>query len=365
MKYFEPELISEQIVQLQKQVEHLRYSVEEEITLTGMIGESDAFRSTCNLLEKAADSDVTVLLLGETGVGKEVFARGLHAISTRAKAPFVAINCAAIPEELLESELFGVEKGAFTGAQQSRPGRFERAHGGTLFLDEVGEFSPGAQAKLLRVLQDGEFERVGDTRARKVDVRLIAATNLDLEKAVSEHKYRADLFFRLNIYPVVVPPLRSRRSDIPLLTQYFLDKYTAKHGKRIAGISAEAVQALNDYEWPGNVRELEHMIERGVIIAGIDEVIKTEHLLPRLQIRTKSSSATDTIKEDISPHDHSLMAIVERILDDSTSLDKLEELIMDVAVERSNGNLSSAARSLGLTRPQLAYRLKKDTKKDK
>ncbi|MGI9285020.1 MAG: sigma 54-interacting transcriptional regulator, partial [Pseudomonadales bacterium] len=363
MKYFEPDRVADQIMQLQTEVEHLRYSLDEGTAFGGMVGESEPYRASCQLLEKAADSMVTVLLLGETGVGKEVFARALHSISPREKNQFVAINCAAIPEELLESELFGVEKGAYTGAQQSRPGRFERAHGGTLFLDEVGDLSTAAQAKLLRVLQEGEFERVGDTRTRKVDVRLVAATNIDLKKAVDDGEFRADLFYRLNIYPLVIPPLRERHEDIPLLTNYFLNKYTARHGKRTPGISAAALDALNNYDWPGNIRELEHMIERGVIIAGNDELITPEHLFPRLQFETPPSSKATPVQEsetatEVGDRD-SLKTVVERVLTQSGSFDKVESLFLSTVVERCEGNLASAARMLGITRPQLVYRLKK------
>ena len=273
MKYFEPDHVADQIIQLQNEVEHLRYSLDT-TAFSKMVGESEPYRASCQLLLKAADSKVTVLLLGETGVGKEMFAKALHNSSPRASNNFVAVNCAAIPEELIESELFGVEKGAYTGAQKSRPGRFERAHGGTLFLDEIGDLSAAAQAKLLRVLQEGEFERVGDTRTRKVDVRLVAATNIDLKQAVDNQKFRADLFYRLNIYPMVIPTLRERHEDIPILANHFLEKYKARHGKRTPGISENALDELKRYNWPGNIRELGHMIERGVIISGNAELRK-------------------------------------------------------------------------------------------
>lgn len=360
LNYFKPDRVADQIIQLQQEVEHLRYSINDSDSLEGMVGESETYKQTCNLLRKAADSLVTVLLLGETGVGKEMFARALHGISPRAKNNFVAINCAAIPEDLLESELFGVEKGAYTGAQQSRPGRFERAHGGTLFLDEVGELSAAAQAKLLRVLQEGEFERVGDIRTRKVDVRLVAATNVELKKAVDEGKFRADLFYRLNIYPVIIPPLRNRRQDIPLLAQYFLDKYTARHARRTSGISKDAVEALCDYNWPGNIRELENMIERGVILAGSGESITTDLLFPRFEIEEikQTVQSKPAVQRDTSGLDP-IDGFLDDILNNSTSLDDIESRLMQTAVERSKGNLSSAARMLGMTRPQLAYRLKK------
>jgi two-component system response regulator HydG len=194
--------------------------------------------------------------------------------------PLIAVNCAALPEQLIESELFGVEKGAFTGAQQSRPGRFERAHGGTLFLDEIGELSASAQVKLLRVLQEGELERIGDTRTRKVDVRVVAATNVDLKQAVEEGRFRRDLYYRLNVYPVTIPPLRDRKEDIALLAQRFLEKYLVRHSKKVLGITDQAMHALKQYSWPGNVRELENVIERGVILAPAGGRIDLADLFP-------------------------------------------------------------------------------------
>lgn len=361
LSYFKPDHVAEQLLQLQTEVEHLRYSLDENFALGDMVGCSDAFRDTCELLRKGADSHVTVLLLGETGVGKEMCARALHKLSPRDSAPFVAVNCAAIPEDLIESELFGVEKGAYTGAQHTRLGRFERAHGGTLFLDEVGELSAAAQAKLLRVLQEGEFERIGDTRTRKVDVRVVAATNVDLQKAVSNGKFRADLFYRLNIFPVLVPSLRERQKDIPLLVDRFLDKYTARHAKRSNGITERALDALKKYSWPGNIRELENMIERGVIISGNGEQIDIPHLFPCVNIGAKDPELTTQVCDDrdAGRGSGSLKNMVEHALDHATSLEEIESMMLDLAVDRSKGNLSSAARILGVTRPQLAYRLKK------
>ncbi|MDX9766565.1 MAG: sigma 54-interacting transcriptional regulator [Ectothiorhodospiraceae bacterium] len=361
MKYFRPDRVADQLLKLQAEVEHLRYSIDKDVAMGDMVGGSPAFLATCNLLKKAAESHVTVLLLGETGVGKEMCARALHGHSPRANNAFVAINCAAIPEELIESELFGVEKGAFTGAQHSRPGRFERAHGGTLFLDEVGELSAAAQAKLLRVLQEGEFERIGDTRTRKVDVRVVAATNVDLQQAVDQGKFRADLYYRLNIFPVVIPSLRDRRDDIALLVDRFLQKYSARHGKRISGITERALDALRKYDWPGNIRELENMIERGVIIAGSDQKIDIADLFPCINIGRKEPALLDEVCDtrDAGRGSGSLKDMVDHALDHSTSLEEIEVLMLQSAVDRANGNLSLAARSLGLTRPQLAYRLKK------
>lgn len=368
LRYFQPENVAEQIAELQNQVEQLRYSLDEEFTLGDMVGTSQAFRDTGEIIHKAADSFVTVLLLGETGVGKEMYARAVHQLSPRASKPFVAVNCAAMPEELIESELFGVEKGAFTGAQRSRPGRFERADGGTLFLDEVGELSPSAQAKLLRVLQEGEFERLGDTRTRQVDVRLIAATNVELGQAVQAGQFRADLYYRLNIYPVVVPPLRERTEDIPLLVARFLDKYNARHGKRIAGITERAIDALKNYDWPGNIRELQNMIERGIIIVGNGDQIGVKDLFPDLSasapaVPTMQTAVAGPAGQESAPAGEARSTIghdlVDRLLSETGSLQDLELSLIERAVERAHGNLSQAARILGMTRPQLAYRLKK------
>ncbi len=231
-----------------------------------MVGQAPAFRAFLDTLKQAAPSTATVLLMGESGTGKELAARSIHESSPRAKGAFVAVNCAALPESILEAELFGVEKGAFTGAVARREGRFERADGGTLFLDEVGEMSPSAQVKLLRVLQEGELERLGGTQTVKVDVRLVAATNKDLQKEVAEGRFREDLFFRLNVVEVRIPSLASRREDVPLLAEHFLRRYAVKNSKPIHGFSDAARTTLENYAWPGNVRELEHAIERAVVL---------------------------------------------------------------------------------------------------
>ena len=233
-------------------------------------------------MRKGAGTQVTVLLTGETGVGKERFARALHAMSTRAAKPFVAVNCAALPGELIESELFGAEKGAFTGAGAARQGRFERADGGTLMLDELGELPLPAQAKLLRVLQQGEIERLGGTQVRKVDVRAIVATNVDLKAAVAAGRFRADLMYRLNVYPIRIPPLRERVDDIEPLAAHLLQRFSALHGKSVAGFTDRALDAMRSYAWPGNVRELENLIERGVILASAREPVDVHELFPML-----------------------------------------------------------------------------------
>ncbi len=232
-----------------------------------IIGTSLAWRRTMDITMQAAVSEATVLLLGESGTGKELLARAIHENSSRSAGPFVAINCAAIPESILEAELFGYEKGAFTGASSRRQGRFEAAHGGTLFLDELGEIPPHVQVKLLRVLQESEIERLGGSgRSHPIDIRLVAATNIDLAVAVREGRFREDLYYRLNVVPLLIPPLRDRPDDVPLLVQHFLQIYSSKNGKQIHGCSKEALEFLASYSWPGNVRELENAIERAVVL---------------------------------------------------------------------------------------------------
>jgi two-component system response regulator HydG len=232
-----------------------------------IIGQSPAFRAVMDTLKQAAPSTATLLLLGESGTGKELFARAIHEASNRAGGPFVPINCAAIPETILESELFGYERGAFTGAIARKEGRFERASGGTLFLDEVGEMSPSVQVKLLRVLQEGEIERLGGSGPIKVDVRVVAATNKDLAGMVQQGRYRDDLYYRLNVVSIVLPPLRERREDIPLLANHFLRMYVQKNQKPISGFAKAALERMEAYAWPGNVRELENAVERAVVLS--------------------------------------------------------------------------------------------------
>lgn len=267
------------------------------------------------------------------------------------------VNCAAIPENLIEAELFGVEKGAYTGAQQTRMGRFERADGGTLFLDEVGELPLAAQAKLLRVLQEGEIERLGDHKVRKVNVRLVTATHVDLKQAVSEGRFRADLYYRIHVYPVHIPPLRERQSDIPLLVNAMLERLSVLHEKPTAGITDRALAALLQHPWPGNVRELENTIELGLILAEPGGLIEVNHLFPQQQAMNNTGldqgghlqAATPTAEHDL----------YEQMLNSGLSFDDIERNFLNHAVKKADGNLSRAARMLGITRPQLAYRLKK------
>jgi two-component system response regulator HydG len=242
-----------------------------------------------------APTEATALILGESGTGKELVAQAIHANSPRRAGPLITVNCAALPETLLESELFGHERGAFTGATERRLGRFELAHGGTIFLDEIGDLPPTAQTKLLRVLQSQEFERVGGTNTLKIDVRVIAATNKDLEAAVRAGQFREDLWYRLYVFPLTLPPLRERRDDIPLLTEHFLRRYAERHRRRLRGLTPRALDLLMRYEWPGNVRELEHTIERAVILAR-GEHITPEELPPT--IRAIGGDPTDTTPQE-------------------------------------------------------------------
>lgn len=346
LRYYQPDRIADQLFELQSQVACLRENLTDAQSFGDLVGCSPNFLRVRELLAKAAESRVTVLLLGETGVGKDMFAKALHAGSPRAERPFVAVNCAAIPRDLIEAELFGVEKGAYTGADQSRPGRFERAHGGTLFLDEVGELSPQAQAALLRVLQESELERVGDTRTRKVDVRLVAATNEDLEQAVHEGRFRADLLYRLNVYSVTVPPLRERAADLAELVPHFIGKYSALHGKSVQGVTDRAMELMRDYHWPGNIRELANMIERGIILADQGGHIEAAHLFPN-HSEPEAALSLDT------------PASLDQLLESGFDLTEWEQALMIRALEKTGGNVTRAAEMLGLSRATLDYRLKK------
>lgn len=340
------------------------------------VGISPGFNSVAHMVQRVAPTNATVLFLGESGVGKEVFARMLHRLSSRRDKPFVAVNCAAIPEQLIESELFGAERGAYTGATQGRAGRFERADGGTLFLDEVGTLSTAAQGNLLRALQEGEIERLGDTQTRVVNVRVIAATNADLREEVAAGRFREDLFFRLNVFPIRVTPLRERREDIPLLMTHFLGKFNRLHGRRLTGFTQRAVDAMMSYEWPGNIRELENVIERGVILASENTVIDSPQLftsgeqfqgrqfgvnaggqlVSADQSRLLEERPVDPDAERVSKHISNLLNGIE---DGSRiSLDDIETILLKQAVVSANGNVAAAARILGITRPQMVYRLK-------
>ena len=331
----------------------------------GFVGVSAGFNTVAHLVRKVAPYDSTVLFRGESGVGKECFTRAMHSISPRATEPLISVNCAAIPAELVEAELFGVEQGAFTGADRSRPGRFERAHGGTLFLDEITSLPLSAQGKVLRALQEREVERVGGTEVRRVDVRVVAAANRDLREEVEAGRFRANLFYRLNVFPIEIPPLRERLEDIPLLVALFLNKSTKRCNKTVRGLSPRAYAALWDYDWPGNVRELENMIERAVILAEDDGSIDFHHLFSggeRLHRRTLNLGArgglvADGEEAEAPPDSYSEM--MDRLIDDGLSFEAIEQLLLRRALDRSEGNIAAAARLLELRRGQVEYRLRK------
>ena len=354
------ESIADQLFDLQTQVVQLRSSIGAKEKLPAdMVGDSPSFRAAYELLKQAANNRITVLLLGETGVGKEMFARSLHDMGPRRDAPFIAINCAAIPHDLVESELFGVEKGAYTGALVSRPGRFERAEGGTLFLDEIGDLPLSAQSKLLRVLQEGELERLGDQKTRKINVRLVAATNSDLQQLVRERKLRSDLYYRLNAYQIDIPPLRERKEDVALLAKRFLAKYSVIHAKKLRGFTDKAKRALLTYAWPGNIRELQNMVERGVILAPSGTRIEVNHLFSPCSEEHAREFGLDVNGALGVDRGESSKSLCEAVFNGVLTLDQVETMLLETAVDKAHGNLSSAARMLGLTRPQLAYRLKR------
>jgi two-component system response regulator HydG len=351
MRQLKPERVADNLAELQEQVAMLRHSLTGDTGCESILGRSPAFVHVRDLVRKVADSRSTVLLLGETGVGKEMFARYLHAMSPRRNNSFVVVNCGAIPESLVEAELFGVEKGAYTGADRSRAGRFERAHGGTIFLDEVGELSPAAQVKLLRVLQQGEFERVGDVRTRVADVRVVAASNRDLHSKARTGEFRPDLLFRLSSFPIRIPPLRDRMEDIALLAAHFIRKVCVREAKTVSGLTERALERLMQHDWPGNVRELENTIERGVILTGNGSVIDAD----RINVGPIESAGLDR-DACASPDYITGERIASQVLDASLGMAELEESVIAAAVERSYGNLSKAARTLKMSRRQLAYR---------
>ncbi len=309
-----------------------------------IVGNSAGLRGVLEIVEKVADSDSTVLVTGESGTGKELIARALHYNSRRADQMLVTVNCGAIPEELLESELFGHVRGAFTNAVNHRQGRFAVAHGGTIFLDEIGDMSPNLQVKLLRVLQDGTFEAVGSAKTVRVDVRIISATTQHLEQAIREKRFREDLFYRLNVIPIEVPPLRARREDIPLLARHFLDIANRENNKKLEGIRSDAMEHLCEYDWPGNVRELENLIERLVILRSEGE-IEVEDLPPPFhQTAAPIPSAFELPAAGMSFYD-----VVNRLETD---------LILQ-ALERTHWNKNRAAQLLGLNRTTLLEKIKK------
>ena len=325
---------------LEQEVERLKTALSDRYHLRNIIGSSSAMRRVYDQIEKVLESEITVFISGESGTGKELVARAIHHASTRSDGPFVDVNCAAIPEGLQESELFGHEKGAFTGAVSDHPGKFEQAAGGTVFLDEVGEMSPSAQARLLRVLQERVLQRVGGTKRIDLDVRVISASNRDLAAMVEDRSFRQDLYYRLVVFPIELPPLRDRREDIPLLVNHFLEKHARDASKRVARVDPRAMEALSAHGWPGNVRELENVIHRSLLVsAGLELGLED---LPK------------GLGEGLSP---ARAASTEVLDNEPMSLEELEKAAIVRALENNRGNLSDVARQLGIGRSTLYRKL--------
>ncbi len=345
-----------EFVGIKKENLRLKQELKKRYKFHGLIGSSTAMQRVYDLIEKIADTDSTVLITGESGTGKELVAKILHYNSSRSDRKFVPLNCAAIPKDLLESELFGHEKGAFTGAVNTRIGRFELANGGTLFLDEIGELDPNLQVKLLRVLQEREFERIGSTKTIKVDVRIIAATNRDLEELVSEGKFREDLFYRLNVIQIHLPPLRQRKEDIPLLVDFFLQKQSEMKKKDPPIINKQIMKVFLSYHWPGNVRELENLIERLTILNSGEEV-GINDLPPKFHSLSPGAFEEPVMEElDIQEPD---ISVTPEGVNLNRILDSIEEKLILQALELSNGVKSRAAELLGLNRTTLVEKMKK------
>jgi len=327
------------VSRLREENRSLREALGEKYSHPNIIGGSPKMQEVLATVERVAPTNSTVLLGGESGVGKDLIARAIHEKSRRASGPFIKINSTAIPENLLESELFGYEKGAFTGANASKPGKFELADKGTLFLDEIGDVPPATQVKLLRVLQEREFERLGGTRTIKVDVRLIAATNRDLRVALEDGTFREDLYYRLNVVPIDIPPLRDHREDIPDLVSLFLRRFASDSGRQVTTMSREAMNLLLSHHWPGNVRELQNIIERACALTKTSKLEVDDIHLDTPRARASSSG--------------------DRFLPDGMTLDQWEDDMIREALKRAGGNKSQAARLLGLSRNALRYRLSK------
>ena len=328
----------EERTQLLDENQRLHNQLRERFNPTNIIGTSRPMQAVCDQISQVAAADATVMLRGESGTGKELVADAIHYNSLRSSKPFIKVHVAALPETLVESELFGHERGAFTGASSAKPGRFERANGGTIFLDELGELSPQVQVKLLRVLQTREVERLGGSRVIPIDVRVVAATHVNLEEAVASGRFREDLFYRLNVFPIYIPPLRERKSDIMLLSDVFLERYARQHSKEMKRISTPAIDMMMSYHWPGNVRELENCIERAVILSA-DGVIHGHHLPPSLQ----TAEATGT---RLSGSFDNMMQAYEK------------EILIE-ALKNGRGNMAKAARMLGTTARIFTYRVQK------
>jgi DNA-binding NtrC family response regulator len=344
-KALDVSVLKEENTSLKKELE--KKSSYNKRALDQIIGKSAPIQNVIQFIEKIADTDSTVLVTGESGTGKELVAKSIHSHSSRAKKPFVPLNCAAIPKEILESELFGHEKGAFTGAVSTRIGRFELANYGTLFLDEIGELAPPLQVKLLRVLQEREFERVGGIKTLRVDVRIIAATNRNLEKAVEEGMFREDLYYRLNVIPLRLPPLRKMREDIPLMVEHFITHMSRRKGKEAPTISNEAMQSLMSYKWPGNVRELENLVERMLILKE-GEVVSPDDLPERLFDKRQVQRVANAVQ-----------VLSRDGIDLNMMLDEIENNMIVQALELSKGVKSKAAGLLGLNRTTLIEKMKK------
>jgi Nif-specific regulatory protein len=328
----------EKVSALHRENERLQEQMQSQFRPRNILGNSDAMRTVFLHIEQVACSTTTVLIRGESGVGKELVARALHEQSPRRGKAFVKFNCAALPESIIESELFGHERGAFTGAVAMRKGRFEIADGGTIFLDEIGDLSPPTQVKLLRVLQEKEFERVGSQTPMKCDVRIIAATSRNLEEMMEREKLRADLYYRLNVFPIYVPPLRERKSDLLLLADHFVEKFSKSSGRNVRRISTAAIDLLVSYHWPGNVRELENCIERAVLVSG-GQSIEAHHLPPTLQKKDPSEKGP------------------AGALDSAVGALEYEMIVAEL--KACDGNMARAARNLGLTERQIALRVKR------
>jgi Nif-specific regulatory protein len=328
----------EETSRLLEENERLQSQLKERFRPSNIVGNSKGMQTVFDLIAQVSKSDTTALIRGESGTGKELVAHAIHFNSFRSTKPFIKVNCGALPESVVESELFGHEKGAFTGAIATRKGRFELAHGGTIFLDEIGDLSPTTQIKLLRVLQEREFERVGGATTLKTDVRVIAATNRDLEELISDGIFRQDLYYRLDVFPIHVPPLRERKTDIPLLADFFVEKYSKVNHKNIRRIATPAIDMLMTYHWPGNVRELENCIERAVLLSS-NHVIHGHHLPPTLQ----TAEASGTMPS----------GTLERMLDNIE-----RDLIID-ALKAARGNKAKAARALGISERIMGLRVRK------
>lgn len=331
--------------QLKEENWYLKQQLRNKYKFDNIVGNSEGMQEVFSLIEKVADTDSTILVLGESGTGKELVAKAVHYNSHRGTKPLITVNCAAIPEELLESELFGYVKGAFTGAHITKQGRFDTADGGTIFLDEIGDMSGKLQVKILRVLQERRFEPVGSTKTHEVDVRIITATNQNLEEAVKAGRFREDLYYRLNVIPIKIPPLRERPSDIPLLIQHFIDRFNKENEKSVEGMTDEAMEILENYSWPGNIRELENVVERVIVLKdggkiGVDDL-------------------TPQIKGDVKQFEGRQVYIPADGMSLKQALNRFEQELIEEALKKTSGNKNRAAALLKLNRTTLVEKIKK------